>query len=401
MEPRGNLFGDPPEVSTGEAEGGDESGRAALVRRMRESPSAIHDYFFEGGNVEELLSVDAITAVASNPPSQWRDTFVVRADARVDPGSIELVPVEEHVGLFQVQARVSCSARVVATVGLVCQDVQMSRRVAIGSLPEVGESMDFSVELVAACIAAPVTLEPGPSQLVVFECAVDPVKLGPEDLTPRPLPPERYWPLVVVLRVDHEPDVLAVAGPAADSVTVAPLESYMIALPDVPESLSAELSLSGVRLDPHAQHVLTYAALVPPDGDSGGPLTVRVVEEKVQIPQGVFVVKSLFGGTETEDEAAAATAPTEYDDECVVCLSAPRDTALLPCRHLCVCSSCAQQLRRQTNKCPVCRSVVSMLLQLDPGAPQLNKPLDGVRPDVVVPVDATGGDESPSTNSVA
>jgi hypothetical protein len=38
--------------------------------------------------------------------------------------------------------------------------------------------------------------------------------------------------------------------------------------------------------------------------------------------------------------------------ECSICLTAPKEVLLLPCRHLCVCQSCLVQI----DKCPVCRS---------------------------------------------
>ena len=41
--------------------------------------------------------------------------------------------------------------------------------------------------------------------------------------------------------------------------------------------------------------------------------------------------------------------------ECVVCLSDVRDTLILPCRHLCLCNTCADTLRYQANNCPICR----------------------------------------------
>ncbi|CAM9799855.1 unnamed protein product, partial [Laminaria digitata] len=42
----------------------------------------------------------------------------------------------------------------------------------------------------------------------------------------------------------------------------------------------------------------------------------------------------------------------EAAEECVICLTDPKDTVLLPCRHLCVCAECF----RHVDKCPVCRS---------------------------------------------
>ncbi|KAJ7980119.1 RING finger protein [Quillaja saponaria] len=36
--------------------------------------------------------------------------------------------------------------------------------------------------------------------------------------------------------------------------------------------------------------------------------------------------------------------------ECIICITEPKDTAVLPCRHMCMCSECAKTLRLQSNK---------------------------------------------------
>ncbi|TNJ26396.1 Ankyrin repeat protein 2 [Giardia muris] len=41
---------------------------------------------------------------------------------------------------------------------------------------------------------------------------------------------------------------------------------------------------------------------------------------------------------------------------CVICLTNPKDTLLQPCKHLCVCSNCAERIMNQT--CPLCRTPV-------------------------------------------
>uniref|UniRef100_N1QTZ8 Putative E3 ubiquitin-protein ligase MGRN1 n=1 Tax=Aegilops tauschii TaxID=37682 RepID=N1QTZ8_AEGTA len=50
--------------------------------------------------------------------------------------------------------------------------------------------------------------------------------------------------------------------------------------------------------------------------------------------------------------------------ECVICKIGPRDTVVFPCRHLCMCSECAQALRFQSNKCPICRQPVEKLMEI-------------------------------------
>ncbi|OIW15769.1 hypothetical protein TanjilG_04304 [Lupinus angustifolius] len=50
--------------------------------------------------------------------------------------------------------------------------------------------------------------------------------------------------------------------------------------------------------------------------------------------------------------------------ECVICLSEPRDITVLPCRHMCMCSGCANLLKVHTAKCPICRHPVERLLEI-------------------------------------
>ena len=45
-------------------------------------------------------------------------------------------------------------------------------------------------------------------------------------------------------------------------------------------------------------------------------------------------------------------------------MSDMRDTLILPCRHLCLCSHCAESLRYQASSCPICRSPFRALLQV-------------------------------------
>lgn len=52
------------------------------------------------------------------------------------------------------------------------------------------------------------------------------------------------------------------------------------------------------------------------------------------------------------------------DSPCVICLTDPRQVLLLPCRHLCICSSCAENLKFQSANCPICRVPFRALLQL-------------------------------------
>uniref|UniRef100_A0A671F4A6 E3 ubiquitin-protein ligase n=1 Tax=Rhinolophus ferrumequinum TaxID=59479 RepID=A0A671F4A6_RHIFE len=74
---------------------------------------------------------------------------------------------------------------------------------------------------------------------------------------------------------------------------------------------------------------------------------------------GTFCVKPL-----KQKQVVAEDEVSDNSAECVVCLSDVRDTLILPCRHLCLCNTCADTLRYQANNCPICRLPFRALLQI-------------------------------------
>lgn len=85
---------------------------------------------------------------------------------------------------------------------------------------------------------------------------------------------------------------------------------------------------------------------------------VKIEKQKIVVDghENAYDVQEIFGITGNADEE---------DNECVVCMSAPRNTTVLPCRHMCLCDECAESLRKQTNKCPICRESVQSLLRIN------------------------------------
>lgn len=68
-----------------------------------------------------------------------------------------------------------------------------------------------------------------------------------------------------------------------------------------------------------------------------------------------------------DTQRVADTVEVDDDDDdscCVVCLTNPRDTTIMPCRHMCVCSECATALKQQSGKCPMCRKEIEQLMTL-------------------------------------
>jgi hypothetical protein len=62
-----------------------------------------------------------------------------------------------------------------------------------------------------------------------------------------------------------------------------------------------------------------------------------------------------------EGGASGSAADPVHESQCVVCMDERKSVLFIPCKHVCVCSVCAEQLGRFGNPvcCPVCRSVVT------------------------------------------
>ncbi|XP_023567166.1 E3 ubiquitin-protein ligase MGRN1 [Octodon degus] len=85
-----------------------------------------------------------------------------------------------------------------------------------------------------------------------------------------------------------------------------------------------------------------------------------------QVDRVSYLLQEIYG---IENKNNQETKPSDDENsdnssECVVCLSDLRDTLILPCRHLCLCTSCADTLRYQANNCPICRLPFRALLQI-------------------------------------
>ncbi|XP_058101806.1 probable E3 ubiquitin-protein ligase LUL2 [Magnolia sinica] len=92
-----------------------------------------------------------------------------------------------------------------------------------------------------------------------------------------------------------------------------------------------------------------------------GEYQVRVVKQILWVNGMRYELQEIYGIGNSVDNDFDGNDPGK---ECVICLSEPRDTTVLPCRHMCMCSGCAKVLRFQTNRCPICRQPVERLLEI-------------------------------------
>ena len=67
------------------------------------------------------------------------------------------------------------------------------------------------------------------------------------------------------------------------------------------------------------------------------------------------------------EASSGAGGDGDSSTECVVCLTNPKNTTVIPCRHFCMCSDCARALLNQSRKCPMCRLNITSVLQINIG----------------------------------
>eukprot|EP00759_Apiculatamorpha_spiralis_P057110 PhF_6_TR8452/c0_g1_i3/m.13185 len=102
----------------------------------------------------------------------------------------------------------------------------------------------------------------------------------------------------------------------------------------------------------------------------------RVLQEVLQTQSDVYELQQVFGAEVVDSTASSVASPVAgsvvtartqpEEDEgrlCVVCLSEPKDTTILPCRHMCLCQGCAVEIQSHSPKlCPLCRSPIQQVL---------------------------------------
>jgi len=95
-----------------------------------------------------------------------------------------------------------------------------------------------------------------------------------------------------------------------------------------------------------------------------GGFSLKTLKQKLFVDGLCYLIQEIYG---VEKKVSDEMIDDEFDDtgaECVVCMCDSRDTLILPCRHLCLCYTCADSLRYQASNCPICRAPFRALLQI-------------------------------------
>ncbi|GIY49731.1 e3 ubiquitin ligase Rnf157 [Caerostris darwini] len=114
--------------------------------------------------------------------------------------------------------------------------------------------------------------------------------------------------------------------------------------------------------EPKQSHMLIAIVEKNPD-DS---YSLKPLKQKMFVDGLCYLLQEIYG-IENKNAHQPELADEDVEDsgfDCVICMSDPRDTMILPCRHLCLCNSCSDSLRYQANNCPICRAPFRALLQI-------------------------------------
>lgn len=130
--------------------------------------------------------------------------------------------------------------------------------------------------------------------------------------------------------------------------------------------LIVELRVEGGQEQPSASCEWTLCRIKY--GSSAAKNHVEMVQQQVgggalaEQGQEILDVSELYGSEMNADKSR---------QDCIVCQTEPRDTAVLPCQHMCLCKSCSDYIRtREQNrsyKCPICRKRISRFMRILPG----------------------------------
>lgn len=92
--------------------------------------------------------------------------------------------------------------------------------------------------------------------------------------------------------------------------------------------------------------------------------TLQVVTQTVTISSRSMELYDIYGQPSTNSNSNSSLGSGGSTKECIACLSNVKDTVVLPCRHMCLCSTCAEGVRSRTDRCPLCRQHFTGFLHL-------------------------------------
>ena len=319
--------------------------------------------FFLNGMRPEVGHVGNLARTIQQPPQMQR-TYTIRNDVNLKKNTLRLVRSESepsHYHLeFSFDASTSCE----------CCSACNSPLAALSRLCRTGRSTFYPK------LTAPMPRSLLPGTIKIFYAAVEAASAdGTVTYTPlkgasgsRP-PERREKGLNQKYRAETPLDV---SEYGEKELTYAASDGRFPIIVCLEASNAASSSSAANKSTVQSQ--TTFANII--DAADGGK-TVQPIKQKIQVGATSYELQEIYGiegssgaGSGGGDAATGSNSADDGDEdgqnsrECVICMTEPRDTTVLPCRHMCMCSECAKVLRMQSEKCPICRTPIEQLLQI-------------------------------------
>lgn len=107
----------------------------------------------------------------------------------------------------------------------------------------------------------------------------------------------------------------------------------------------------------------------------GGVYKLNLLSQEVLVGGTIYRMHDLYGigagdvtASRSDEDSGDGSYSVDAGHECVICLTEPCNTAVLPCSHLCLCADCGRQLCQDSNydrrRCPICRTQLGSLLRI-------------------------------------
>ena len=89
------------------------------------------------------------------------------------------------------------------------------------------------------------------------------------------------------------------------------------------------------------------------------------MKQKILVGGQIYELQEIYGlESRSVPAPPGADQDPNFGKECVICMVEPKDTAVLPCRHMCMCGECAKVMRLVRDTCPICRTRVESMVRI-------------------------------------
>lgn len=131
---------------------------------------------------------------------------------------------------------------------------------------------------------------------------------------------------------------------------------------------TAQASVSDPSPSAAPQRIVQYTLLELPASPAAESerMACTVCKQLLQVGAEVYELEDVFDVEQTDVAPNPQAVPDEEEGMCAVCFTNPKDTTILPCRHMCLCSECATHVQMTNNRCPLCRCEIERLMTFNP-----------------------------------